>query len=107
MIQEWGPLSQREKRLKVFARWGYRCATCGCPLGDYRTNAQLAHRIANTIANRHHYGAEVIDHEENLRPVCSLACNDAQNIGGRPQEAEHLAKRIRKMLMRGREKNIS
>lgn len=65
------------------------CAVCGKPLNT--ANAQAAHRIANTQANRRKWGAFVIDHPLNVAMVCSLKCNDACNIGYRPYEALRLA----------------
>ena len=88
---------RQEQRRRVFARWGYSCAVCGKPISEVEW-PQLAHRIANTKPNRKRYGAPVIDHEANLRPVCSLACNDASNIGGRPVEAALLAAQIRGII---------
>ena len=87
-----------ELRLRLFSRWGYACSICGRPLAADSASAQLAHRIANTKANRKRYGVLVIDHEANLRPVCSLTCNDKANIGGRPVEAALLAAQIRGII---------
>lgn len=65
------------------------CAVCGKPLNT--ANAQAAHRIANTQANRKKWGSLIIDHPLNVAMVCSLKCNDACNIGYRPNEALRLA----------------
>jgi len=88
------PIDREDQRRRVFARGGYCCEVCGKPLCHHDTQPQLAHRIANTKANRKRYGAKVIDDDRNIAPVCSLACNDACNIGGRPEEARALARRI-------------
>ncbi|WP_449190085.1 hypothetical protein [Treponema lecithinolyticum] len=65
------------------------CAVCGKSLNT--ANAQGAHRIANTQANRKKWGSLIIDHPLNVAMVCSLKCNDACNIGYRPYEALRLA----------------
>lgn len=80
---------QSNQRAIAMATCGGRCAICGKPLNT--ANAQGAHRIANTQANRRKWGALVIDHPLNVAMVCSLKCNDACNIGYRPYEALRLA----------------
>ena len=80
---------QSNQRAIAMATCGGRCAICGKPLNT--ANAQAAHRIANTQANRRKWGALVIDHPLNVAMVCSLKCNDACNIGYRPYEALRLA----------------
>ena len=61
-------------------RSGGVCAVCGGSLYQYST-PQYAHAIANTKENRLKYGRFFIDHFLNGAMVCSLACNDAVNIG--------------------------
>ena len=78
----------------VFARDSYQCGTCGRSIYHYGT-PQMAHRIAATEANIKKYGKEVIHHPGNLVSACCLRCNDAQNIGNRPEEADALAETIR------------
>jgi len=91
-------IDREDQRRRVFARGGYCCAICGKPLCHHDTQPQLAHRIANTKANRKRYGSDVIDDDRNLWPVCSLRCNDACNIGGRPVEAALLSAQIQGMI---------
>lgn len=79
---------QKEQRRYALAISGGVCEVCGAPLG---ARAQGAHRIADTQANRHKWGALIIDHPLNVAMVCSLKCNDACNIGYRPYEALRLA----------------
>lgn len=82
----------------VFARDGYQCATCGRSIYHYGT-PQMAHRIASTLANIKRHGKAVIHHAENLRAVCCLRCNDAQNIGNQPEIADVLAESIRSLIL--------
>jgi hypothetical protein len=63
---------------------------------------QLAHRIPKKKHLLERYGAQVIHHELNLVPVCSLGCNAKVDIGGFPQEIEKLASRIQSELARGK-----
>ena len=70
--------TQSNQRAIAMATCDGRCAICGKPLNT--ANAQAAHRIANTQANRRKWGALVIDHPLNVAMVCSLKCNDACNI---------------------------
>jgi hypothetical protein len=81
----------------VFARDGYQCATCGRSIYHFGF-PQMAHCIASTEANIKKYGKEVIHHAGNLRAVCCLRCNDAQNIGNQPEIADALAESIRCLI---------
>jgi hypothetical protein len=47
---------------------------------DMRRATQIAHRIADTKANRKKYG-RLIDHNFNLVPVSNLEVNSSFNIG--------------------------
>lgn len=79
-------LEANEKRTAIFCRCGWICEVCGKPL---RSGVpQLAHRISNSKMNMRLYGKEVIHHDLNLAPVCSLACNSAVLIDGKPYEKE-------------------
>lgn len=89
---------QKQQRQYALATSCGVCAVCGKPL--HTVNAQGAHRIANTQANRRKWGALVIDHPLNVAMVCSLKCNDACNIGYRPNEALRLAFTILGVEMR-------
>lgn len=81
---------------EIFIRDKYICP-CGKSVYHFGT-PQVAHRIADTVMNRKIYGIAVIDHQLNKRAVCSLACNDAQNIGFKPREAEALVDEINRRL---------
>lgn len=71
-----------EERLYKLNNQECRCAVCGKKIKV--SEAQAAHRIADTIMNRTKYGSFFIDAPENLRLVCSLKCNDACNCGYNP-----------------------
>lgn len=83
-------LDASDERAAIYARDGGRCRSCGerVPWGEF----ELAHRIANTKANRARWGDAVIDHPLNRVVTHRGACNDACNIGGNPGEC-----RARKM----------
>ena len=83
--------AEEEQRRMALAISGGRCEVCGEPLGN---KAQGAHRIANTEANRRHWGSWIIDHPLNIAMVCSLKCNDACNIGNKPRDCLDLAAKI-------------
>lgn len=82
---------QKEQRQYALAVSGGVCEACYGPLG---ANAQGAHRIGNTIANRKKYGDFVIDHRYNIGYVCSLKCNAALDISMNPGECLKLCKKI-------------
>ena len=65
---------------------------CGRPLADGQ--AQGAHRIGNTKANRARYGAFVVDHRLNVGMVCGLPCNGRLDISGNEGEAVRLCAEI-------------
>lgn len=94
-------LEAEEKRQEIFARDGYLCRECGRSVHAFGT-AQLAHRIAQTKSNKAKYGLEVIHHPLNLASVCSLRCNDAQNIGFNPEACRELVEEIKKEIELGR-----
>lgn len=78
---------------------GGECEICGASLTN--SNAQMAHRIANTKTNRALYGDIVVDSVLNVAFVCSLKCNDACNIGNNPLACYELAKKIYARKARG------
>ena len=82
-----------EKKIGILSAYNYTCVRCGRPA------LFLAHRIAQTSVNIKLYGAAVIHHEKNMRPVCACSrCNDSVNIGGRPVEVEKLVREIQEDL---------
>lgn len=83
--------AQEFQRRLALAKSGGRCEICGQPLGS---KAQGAHRIANTEANRRHWGSWIIDSPLNIAMTCSLKCNDACNIGNNPGKCLELAEQI-------------
>lgn len=86
----------KETRLYVFNRDNWHCVVCGKKT-DWSTG-QLAHRIPKTKYNLKTYGDRIINHPMNLRLTCSLKCNDAVLIGGKPIEKEQLLYAIKNTL---------
>ena len=80
-------------RQELYQECNYVCEVCGRSIYYYGT-PQLAHRIAQTKANIKKYGSEVIHNRKNLVPVCSLKCNDACNIGYKPEKVKKLVEEI-------------
>lgn len=90
-------LNIAETKARVFARDGYRCQNCGGSIYAYDF-PQMAHCIASTVSNIKRYGKEVIHHDDNLKSVCCLKCNDGMNIGMNPSKREELSERIKSKL---------
>jgi len=86
-------LAQYEERLSIHARDHGICRTCKLPVSV--DDFEVAHLIANTKANRAHWGNHVIDHPKNKATTHRGACNDGQNIGFNPMAAQALADEIR------------
>jgi 5-methylcytosine-specific restriction endonuclease McrA len=84
----------QEQRQEIFRRDGYTCQNCGGSIYQFG-NPQLAHRISQGVANIKRYGKAVIHHPLNMASVCSLRCNDAQNIGFSTKQADELAEKIK------------
>lgn len=80
------------QRQYAMAVSGGVCEVCGAILTP--GNAQMAHRIGNTIKNRKKYGDYVIDHRLNVGMTCSLKCNAALDISYNPGECIRLCKKI-------------
>lgn len=84
----------QEQRQEIFRRDEYTCQYCGESIYRFG-NPQLAHRISQSVMNVKRYGREVINHPLNMASVCSLRCNDAQNIGFSTKQADELAEKIK------------
>jgi hypothetical protein len=85
-------LDAYEERIAIYARDHGRCQ-CGCKEPVAFDAFEMAHRIANTKANRRRWGDAVIDSPLN-RCVALREHNSRLNIGGRPMECAALAARI-------------
>lgn len=79
----------QDDRMAIYLRDRGICQGCGEPVPFDRM--QLAHRIANTKANRKRWGDKVIDSRANRCVVGSARCNDRMNCGGRPDECARIA----------------
>ena len=84
-------------RQELYQECNYVCEVCGKSIYYYGT-PQLAHRIAQTKANIKKYGSGVIHNRKNIVPVCSLKCNDACNIGYKPEMVKKLIEEIKNDL---------
>jgi hypothetical protein len=89
-------LEAYEERRAIYLRDRGLCQACNKPIAF--SDFEIAHRIANTKANRRRWGAEVIDHPLNKYVAHRGRCNDACNIGGRPMECQALAQKIHESL---------
>ena len=93
MSKERKRFEQHEERLRIYARDHGICQACGDPVAI--DSFEIAHRIANTIANRRRFGAEVVDHHLNKATTHQGRCNDAMNCGFRPDECRRIVEAIR------------
>lgn len=93
MSKERKRLEQYEERLRIYSRDHGICQACGKPV--VVNNFEIAHKIANTVVNRKHYGAEVIDHPLNKATTHPGRCNDAMNCGFRPDECRRIVEAVR------------
>jgi hypothetical protein len=93
-------LEANEKRDAIFCRCGWVCEVCGRPLRE--GVPQLAHRISKSKMNISMYGQDVIHHEFNLAPVCSLLCNSSVLLDRKLEQKENLLDRIYADLKRGK-----
>jgi len=87
------------QRLRLFRLQGGRCANCG---RIYRRHEemQVAHRVANSKANRAKYGQDALDHDLCKGLVCrelhgGTDCNSALLLDGKPGTAASLMREIR------------
>jgi hypothetical protein len=89
-----------EERLELWREQSGKCATCG-RIHRNPESMEVAHKIANTRANRGEYGTDVVGDRMNKAAVCrggmyrGRSCNDAQNVGNQPGTARALAAMIR------------
>jgi hypothetical protein len=85
-------LESADEREAIYIRDGCRCQTClgAVPFDGF----ELAHRIANTKANRKRWGDRVIDSPHNRVVTHPGRCNSRQNIGGNPQACLALIERM-------------
>lgn len=86
-------LDAYEERVAIYNRDGGRCQ-CGCNERVPFDAFELAHRIANTKANRRRWGNAVVDHPLN-KAVALREHNSRLNIGGNPAACAELVARIR------------
>jgi hypothetical protein len=87
-------LDLADEREAIYLRAGGDCETCKlvCPLQV----GQVAHKIANTIANRKRYGDRVIDSIYNKAWTHPGRCNSAQNCGGKPNKCAEIVALVEK-----------
>lgn len=90
-------LATTDERESLYARARGRCEACG-EMVEY-TLFEVAHRIANSVANRKRYGRRVIDHPLNKAVTHrngyrGRACNDAVLCGGNPAACAEIVRRI-------------
>lgn len=92
-MKERDRLALHEERLAIYGRDRGICQWCKLrvPIDQF----QVAHRIANTIANRKRWGAAIIDHRLN-KATAHPECNSYLNIGNKPMECIKLRDEILK-----------
>jgi len=84
--EQWQAIAERDN---------WTCRTCHESVHGLGCKPEVAHRIAETLANIKRYGYDVIDHPKNKALTCGRrGCNDAQNIGFQTLVAEALAEEI-------------
>lgn len=86
-------LDRMDERLALYSRDRGICQACGMPVAF--TDFEVAHRIADTVANRKRWGDDVIDSPMNKAVTHRGRCNSAMNRGGRPNECEEIARKVR------------
>lgn len=95
-----------ETRDKVFMRDKFLCVVCGKHIQTYNS-CQVAHKVKSGKGSEKHISAYIwnkykkdrshkwvskyiLDNEMNLSSVCSLSCNDAENIFFKPLKRDDL-----------------
>lgn len=91
-------------RINKLIASNYKCEVCGKIINEY--NSQLAHIIPQTIPNIKKYGRSIIHHTENMKIVCSLACNSTVNIGCKPETERQLVIKINNMIIWGNREQV-
>lgn len=101
-----------DKYITIMARDGFICQECGATPGV--AGLQLAHRIKKGKGSEKHIRSffvrfgigldkakirEVLSHPDNLVTVCSLKCNDKQNIFYKTVERDELLWKIFRQIM--------
>ena len=86
-------LMQHEERLAIYYRDRGICQACGEPVDI--NEFQVAHKIAQTIANYKRWGRAVIDLPLNKATTHPGPCNDRMNCGMNPVECEKIARMVR------------
>lgn len=87
---------EQEKRIEIFEKHHWKCKNCGCDVREF--TPQLAHLINQSKSNIKMYGKEVIHHEMNLKPACTLFCNQKLSLYGRYNSIKDLIAKIKEEL---------
>jgi hypothetical protein len=82
---------QEERDEMYYAARGI-CASCSEPI-NY-SSFEIAHKIANTLANRKRYGDAVIDSRHNKAVTHRGSCNSRQNCGNNPGLCAEIVKKV-------------
>ena len=91
-----------EQLLRLYEAQEGLCWTCGRIRKP--EDMELAPRVAATKANIALYSRAAVDDDDNKRAVCrggmraGVSCNDACNLGGKPESARKLMERIQRKL---------
>ena len=87
-------------RQEIFERDEYICQNPHCCdyVGLIGKAPQLAHLIPDAKWTKSKYGTKVVNHPKNKKLVCSLECNNALQLNGKPAECDALAEEIRALL---------
>jgi hypothetical protein len=81
-----------EERLAIHARDRGICQTCGEPVSV--NHFEVAHKIANSVANRKRYGDEVVDSPVNKATTHRGRCNSGQNCGNNPMKCAEIVRAV-------------
>lgn len=87
----------RQTKIKKFIEQRAECFMCYKTITLY--GSQLAHRIPKSKMNLRKYGDEMINHPDNMRLVCSLACNSAVLVRPGGIFEKDIVESIRKKLL--------